>query len=169
MPLTDEDRERIEAFRSYIEDYLGTDDRYGPAERHDREPTFASRFEVAPRCWFEVAVLAESASQARQPRIRVAFLTSEQSAKEIIEETIAESGGGAEQYVAAAIAEAGFDFPDLTLDTTPQGGLVCYATELPLDELRDLDNDAPRNNTLRILEGFMLAFAPALAVEEEAD
>lgn len=165
MPLSTEDRERIEAFRSYIEDYVAPDDRYGPAVRQDREARmwFASRFEMAPRCWFEVGV------DAAAPRVRVAFLTSDAERKAMMEEAIAESGGGPSQYLAGAIADAGLDWPEASLEQSTDDGLFCYATHVKIDELRDLDNDNLRDNTLRILEGFVLAFAPALVIEEEAD
>jgi hypothetical protein len=165
MPLTTEDHERIEAFRTYIEDYVSTDDRYGPATRHDREQKvwFATRFEVAPTCWFEVAVVADA------PAIRVAFVTSDQERRAVIDAAVADFGSNLQSYVASAIAEAGYDWPDAPAEETTQDGLFCYATHVKLDELRDLDNDDIRDNTLRILEGFMLAFAPALGVEEEVD
>ena len=58
MPLTEQDRERIEAFRTFIADTVATDIRYGLSERHDRddESTLATRFNPGPSCWFEVAV-----------------------------------------------------------------------------------------------------------------
>ena len=165
MPLITEDRERIEAFRSYIEDYVATDDRYGPAVRHDREAAswFATRFQAASPCWFEVGI------DAALPRVRVAFLTSDAERRALMEEAISDSGGGPSQYLAGAIAEAGLDWPDASLDEMTLDGLLYYTTHLKLDELRDLDNESVRDNTLRILEGFLLAFAPALLIEEEAD
>jgi hypothetical protein len=160
-----DDRERIEAFRDYIEDSVLSDDRYGAASRHDTEPKslFATRFEVAPECWLAVEVLAD------QARVAVAFLTSDHSRAELVEQAIAEAGGDASRYLGEAFQEAGMDWPDPPVAVAPQDGLYGYVTLVQLDELRDLDNDSIRDKTLRMLEGFMMAFAPALLVEEEAD
>ena len=70
MPLSEDHREIVEAFRAFVEDFVAGDDRYGPVTRHDSadESTLASRFEVGAQSWLEVAVQPFAGS------IRVAFL-----------------------------------------------------------------------------------------------
>jgi hypothetical protein len=162
MPVTPEDRERIESFRAYVEDSLASDDRYGPAVRHD-EPEryrFASRWTVAPSCWFEMSI------NASPPEIRVTFMTSEAARNESIEASIQESGQKTDDYVGNAFEDAGLDWPSPVVEHLPQDNLFAYSTTLRLEELRDLDDDEIRDRVLRMLEGYMIAFAAALAVEE---
>ena len=165
MALSSEDLERIEAFRNYIEDSVASDDRYGPASRHDPESQawFASRFEAAPNCWFEVGVKPSPA------QVHVAFLTSDTERAGIGRQTIEESGGGTEQYIAATFAELGIDWPDAHVEQASEGDLTRYTTVTALDDLDDLDSEQRRNQALSVLEGMLVAFAPALAVEEGAD
>ena len=102
MPLTERDREGLEAFFHYIEDLVVSDDRYGPAERHDREDEsiLATRFEAGPDCWLEVTV------QTSTPQIRVGFVTKDPGKSEEIRQAIQESGETVERLVALGFADA---------------------------------------------------------------
>ena len=164
MPLTEDDRETIEAFRTFVEDFLTTDDRYGPAERHDHddESTLATRFEVAPACWFEVAI------RPMIPQIRVGFLTDDRWKSEGMEQAIQDSGDSMGEFVGAGLAEAGLDWNEPPVEHYREGERFFYfATPLAIDELCDLDLTEPRNKTLRILEGYLIAFGPALSFDDE--
>ena len=84
MAFSEEDHELIEAFRTYIEDSVANDDRYGVSNRLDRDDasTLATRFEATPTCWFEVAL------RPLIPQIRVAFLTNDRWLSEELEQAI---------------------------------------------------------------------------------
>ncbi|UCC29077.1 MAG: hypothetical protein JSU86_12835 [Phycisphaerales bacterium] len=164
MPLDELSREKIEDFRTYIEDSVATDDRYGPAQRHDQEDesTLAMRFEAGPSCWFEVVV------RPMIPQIRVGFVTDDPMISEEIEQAIQESGGSMEQFVGLGFGEAGLDWGDPPVEHFDEGGEHFYfATALELDEVPDVDLTEIRNKTLRMLEGYLIAFGPAIVVEEE--
>lgn len=163
MPLTDEQHAAIESFRQYIEDTVSTDDRYGPASRHDRPDgsILASRFEVAPKCWFEVAV------RPLIPQVRVGFLTNDRWISEGAEEAIESSGDTMNEFVESGFDEAGLDWPEPPVEHFREAGEFFYfATPLVLDELADLGGDEVRDKVLRMLEGYLIAFGPALPVEE---
>ena len=164
MSLTETDRETIEAFRTYIEDSVAPDDRYGPAERHDRddESTLATRFEVAPACWLEIAI------RPLIPQIRVGFLTDDRWKSEGMEQAIQDSGDSIEEFVGAGMTEAGLDCDEPPVVHYRDGERFFYfATPLAIEELYDLDLSEPRNKTLRMLEGYVIAFGPALEFDEE--
>lgn len=162
MPIKAEDVDRIESFRAYIEDSTATDDRYGPVQRLDSpgDGVFASRWEVAPSCWFEVAV------DANIPHIRVAFLTDDEGRSEAVQAAITDSEQGLDGYVAAALHDAGLSGTDPQLEAGRRGNFASTMATLPLDELRDLEDDPMRDKILRILEGFLIAFSPALLVDD---
>lgn len=164
MPLDELSREKIEDFRTYIEDSVATDDRYGPAQRHDQEDesTLTTRFEAGPSCWFEVAV------RPMIPQIWVGFLTSDGWINEEIEQAIEDSGGSMEKFVGLGFAEAGLDWADPPVEHYREGDEYSYfGTPLELDEVPDVDLTEVRNKTLRMLEGYLIAFGPAIVVEEE--
>lgn len=164
MPLNEQDRERIEAFRVFVEDSLATDDRYGAKSREDREDdsTLATRFAVGAACWFEFAV------RPMIPQVRVAFLTENRWTNEECEEAVEESGDSMEEFVGMGFSDAGLDWAEPPVEHYREGGKHFYfATPLALEELSDLDRDEVRNKTLRMLEGYLIAFGPAITVEEE--
>jgi len=166
MPITEQDRTRIEKFRTFIEESAARDDRYGPARRMDREDgsTLATRFQASPKCWFEFAI------RPLIPQIRVGFLTNDRWKSEECEQVIEDSGDEMNEYVGSAFEDAGLDWPEPPVEHYREGGEFFYfATPLKLDELADLDTDEVRDKTLRILEGYLIAFGPATAVEEASD
>lgn len=164
MPLTELQRDTIESFRALIEDSVSTDERYGPTSRHDREDgsLLATRFAAAPTCWFEVAV------RPLVPQIRVGFLTSDRWKSEEAEQAVEDSGDTMSEFVESGFDEAGLDWPDPPVEHFREAGEFYYfATPLALDEINDLQSDAIRNKTLRMLEGYLIAFGPAIEVEED--
>jgi len=164
MQLTDDQRERVSGFRAYVEDYVAKDDRYGDATRHDREDesTLATRFEAAPSCWFELAL------RPFVPQVRVAFLTDDRWRSEEVEQAIQDSGDTMEEFVELGFEDAGLEWEEPTVEHYRDGGKYFYfATPLTLDDLEDLDQDEVRDKTLRMLEGYLLAFGAALQVDDE--
>ena len=162
MPLSEQDRDRIEAFRTFIADSVATDDRYGPAARHDREDgsTLATRWHAGPSCWFEIAV------RPLIPQVRVGFLTEDRWKSEELEQAIQDSGDTMSEFVGVAMEDAGLDWPEPPVEHYREGGQYFYfATPLTIEELRDLDSDEVRDKTLRMLEGYLIAFGPAIAIE----
>lgn len=166
MALNQEDRDRIESFRAYVEGMVAPDDRYGPATRDDREDesTLATRFTAGTACGFEVAI------RPLIPQVRVAFLTENRWTNEECEKAVEESGDSMEEFVGMGFSDAGLEWPEPPVEHYREGGKYFYfATPLGLDELADLERDEVRNKTLRMLEGYLIAFGPAITVEEEGD
>ncbi len=164
MPLSEKERERIEAFRAYVEDTAASDDRYGPMERVDREDesVLATRFAPAPKCWFEIAL------RPHIPQIRVGFLTDDRWKSEECETAIEESGDTMQEFVGLGFSDAGLEWPDPPVEHFRESGQYFYfATPLALEGLEDLDLGEIRDKALRMLEGYFIAFGPAVAVEDE--
>lgn len=164
MAFSEEDHELIEAFRTYIEDSVANDDRYGASNRLDRDDasTLATRFEATPTCWFEVAL------RPLIPQIRVAFLTNDRWLSEELEQAIQDSGDSMEEFVGVGMNEAGLDWDEPPVEHYRDGGEFFYfATPLVIEELLDLERDQVRNKVVRMLEGYLIAFGPALTDDEE--
>jgi len=165
MSLTEDDRAVIESFRTYIEDSIATDERYGQSNRTDREDesTLATRFEAAPGCWFEFAI------RPTIPQIRVGFLTNDRWKSEEIEQAIQDSGDTMGEFVGIGMEEAGLDWEEPPVEHYREAGeFFFFATPVPLEELADLEKDETRNKVLRMLEGYLIAFGPALDCREDA-
>jgi hypothetical protein len=166
MPLSEQDRAMIEGFRTFVEESAARDDRYGPASRVDREDgsTLATRFQGSKSSWFEVAI------RPLIPQVRVGFLTNDRWKSEECEQTIEDSGDTMNEFVGSAFEDAGLEWPEPPVEHYREGGEFFYfATPLKLDELADLDLQEVRDKTLRMLEGYLIAFGPAIAVEDESD
>ena len=166
MPLSEHDSERVDAFLTYIEDTNAADERYGRSQRHQRDDgtTVATRFEAGPSCFFEVAV------RPLVPQVRVAFLTDDQETSEEFEQTIEDFDGTMEEFVGAGLQEAGLPWPDPQVEHgRDDGNYFYFATTLDLEDPGDLDEDATRNKTLRMLEGYLIAFGPAIRIDEEEE
>ncbi len=162
MPLNDEQREQIAAFRTYIADAVANDDRYGEAVRCDRddESTLAMWFEAGPSCWFEVAL------RPSIPQVRVGFLTDDRWRSEEVEQAIQDSGDTMEEFVEVGFDEAGLPWENPPVEHYRESGKYFYfATPLALDDLEDLDQESLRNKVLRMLEGYLIAFGPVLDAE----
>lgn len=163
MPLNDEQRDQIAAFRTYIADAVGNDDRYGEATRCDRddESTMAMRFDAGSSCWFEVAL------RPSIPQLRVGFLTDDRWRSEEVEQAIQDSGDTMEEFVEVGFEEAGLAWEAPPVEHYRDSGKYFYfATPLPLEDLDDLELEAVRDKVLRMLEGYLIAFGPALEAEE---
>jgi len=166
MTLSNADLDRIEAFRTFIEDSVSADERYGAAARHDREDgsTVATRFSAGPTCWFEVAV------RPLIPQVRVGFLTDDRWKSEETEQAIQDSGDNMHEFVEIGFEEAGLEWPNPPVERYREGGKYFYfATPLTIDDLTDLDQETVRNKTLRMLEGYLIAFGPMISVGEDED
>ena len=164
MPLSENEHEVIEAFRDYVEGSVEADDRYGVVSRCDDEEgtILASRFEAGPTCWLEVAV------HTTIPQVRIAFLTSDESIGEEAEQAIQESGGTLQGHVAEAFKEAGLDWNDPPVERVHEAGeYVYFGTPLDVDDLFDLEWTDVRRKVVRMLEGYLIAFGPAIEVADE--
>jgi len=163
MPLSDEDRVMVEAFRDFVEGAVAADDRYGAVTRHDAkdETILASRFDAGESWWLEVAL------RPFVPEIRVGILTDDRSWCEEVVQVIQESGETPSSFVAAGFREAGLDWIEPQLDQFDQDGATYhFATPLPLDELGDVDWNDFRGKTVRMLEAYLIAFGPAIVAGE---
>jgi len=164
MALPEDLMERIESFRSYVEGAVEADDRYGKVSRHDRDDgsTMASRFEASESCWFEVAV------RPMVPQVRVGFVTNDRWKSEEVEQAIQDSGDSMEEFVESGFSEAGLDWDEPPVEHYREADeLFYFATPLVLDDVVDLDETAVRDKVVRMLEGYLIAFGPAIITEEE--
>jgi len=164
MPLSDEQRERIAAFRTYIADAVGNDDRYGPATRCDREDesTLAMRFAAGPSCWFEIAL------RPSIPQIRVGFLTDDRWRSEELEQAIQDSGDTMEEFVEVGFEEAGLAWEEPPVEHYRDSGKYFYfATPLALEDLDELEQESLRSKVLRMLDGYLIAFGPVLEADDD--
>ena len=166
MALSERDREGIEEFLNYMEGIMAGDDRYGsPARRDcDDESTLAVRFDAGGSCWFELAV------RPFVPQVRVAFLTGDRRIAEEIDLVIQESGDSVEEFVGPAFADAGLDWSKPPVERYDEAGeLFYFATPLKVEDLVDLDLSHIRGQVIRMLEGYLIAFGPAIEVEDEVE
>ncbi len=160
MVLSNEDRDRIESFRVYVEDTVATDDRYGPAVREDTDTILATRFYEGSSCWFEVALLPAA------KQVRIGFFTTDPAINTDCEQVIVESGETSVRFVGQAFEEAGLDWPSPPVEHGKEREASFYSTPLKFDDMIDLDSDELRDKALRMLEGYLIAFGPALGAEE---
>ena len=67
------------------------------------------------------------------------------------------------------ITAADIDWDEPPVEHYRDGGEFFYfATPLVIEELPDLERDQVRNKVVRMLEGYLIAFGPALTDDEEA-
>lgn len=166
MPLSEEERDMVDAFREYLQGTVAADDRYGTVTHADSDDgaVFAIRFEANSICWFEVAV------EVSIPRIRVGFLTTDESLGAEAEEVIQDSGETLQSHVGESFRHAGLDWVDPPVERIQrEGEYFCYATPLPIDEIPDLEWDDVRGKVVRMLEGYLIAFGPAIEVADHDD
>src|SRR3972149_5331080 len=155
MPLTEQDRDRIESFRTFIADSLATDDRYGPASPNDREDhsTLATRFSARPSCWFEVAV------RPFIPQVRVGFLTDDRWKSEELEQAIQDSGDTMQEFIGVALEDAGQEWPDPPVEHYREGGTsFCLRHGSPKEILGYLDSEKIHYDDFTMGEGYLIAF-----------
>lgn len=164
MPLTETQLETVAAFRAHIESVVKSDERYGHLTRHDRDDgsLLASRFEMAPKCWLEVAV------RPLIPQVRIGFVTTDRWKSEDAEGMIEDSGDSMPEFVGVGFNDAGLDWDEPPVEHFREAGEYFYfATPFDLDDVLDLNSDATRDKTVRMLEGYLIAFGPSLEMEEE--
>jgi hypothetical protein len=164
MPLSELDRKSVEAFREYVEGSVAADDRYGPVSRHDTEDwsDLATRFEVGRSCWLEVTL------RPLVPQIRVGFVTDDPAVNEEVGQALQDSEHTTEALIASAFEDAGLDWADPVVEHGSVGGEYFYfATPLEIEDTLDFDSERIRDTTVRMLEGYLIVFGPATAVEEE--
>lgn len=164
MPMNEENREVVAAFRTYIEDFVANDDRYGEVTRMDQddESLLLSRFAAGSDCWFEVAV------RPSIPQVRVAFITNDRWKSEEVEQAIQDSGESMNEFVGLGFGDAGLDWEEPPVEHFRVAGEFFYfATPLEVEDLVDLESETLRSKVLRMLDGYLLAFGPAITVEDE--
>ncbi len=164
MSISEDDRAIIEAFREHVEGAVSADDRYGESKRLDREDgsTLATRFEMGEDCWLEVVV------RPLVPQVRVGFLTTDRWKSEEIEQAIQDSGDTMEEFVEMGFSEAGLDWDEPPVEHYRDAGeFFCFITPLEIEELFDLAEGEVQGKVVRMLEGYLVAFGPAMVSSEE--
>lgn len=164
MALTEDQRARVDSFRTFVEESCVTDERYGEVSRLDREDEslLACRFAAAPHCWLEVAL------RPMIPQVRVGFVTDDRWKSEEAEDLIESSGDSMNEFVEMGFSEAGLDWNEPPVEHFREAGQFFYfATPLEIESLDELERDEIRSKTLRMLEGYLIAFGGILSVPEE--
>lgn len=163
MTLSADHRMTVDEFREYVEDAVAPDERYGPPIRWEAPDgsVLVSRFDAGGRCWFEVAV------HAGVPSVQVGLLAADPEIAEDIKATIAEVEGGAADWLAENFAEAGLDWSDPPVETgLSADNAFRVFTTLTLEYLSELESGEVRDQVLRMLEGYFIAFGPVLEPTE---
>ena len=87
---------------------------------------------------------------------------------EELEQAIQDSGDSMEEFVGVGMNEAGLDWDEPPVEHYRDGGTHFYfATPIDLEHITDLDTDKLRNQVLRMLEGYLIAFGPVISGAEE--
>lgn len=166
MPLSIDDREEIQSFLSYVEDALVDDDRYGTTHRHEGkgDTPCALRFAATDKCWFEVDV------DPSNRKAYVGLCTNDSETFTEITQEITESELTPTSLLEHALQGMGHHSQQITVDRfSGSDNMAGYRSPIELDELRELGRDDIRNQTLRILEAYLIAFGPALLIEDEEE
>ena len=166
MLISEEDRKRIEAFLTYIEDFNAADERYGQPSRHNKTDgsIFLTRFEAGPAAWLEVAV------RPTIPQVRVAFLTDNAAKNEEVTEALETAEESLEELLEIGMEEAGLRWGKPPVEHyRDDEDCFYYATPLNIEDLYDLDDEVIRGKTCRMLEGHLITFGLALMMEPDED
>ncbi|MEK6674813.1 MAG: hypothetical protein AABZ47_04065 [Planctomycetota bacterium] len=160
---SDRDREFVEGFLEFVEDSASPDDRYGTATRRNSDDgaVASSHFHIGGPCWLEVT------ADSNKKQVRVGFIADDREVISGIDELLSESGQSLSQFVGAGFEEAGLRWSEPMVDRFETSDRFGFTTSIALEEFSDLESDNLRDKTLRMLEGFLIAFGPA-AVSDEA-
>ena len=164
MALSEEDRKLIDTFRDYLEGEATADERYGEPTRHDREDesVLATRFAAGPSSWFEVAVHPVAL------QVRVGFATSDPATSDEVVQAIQESGETMEKFVEGGFRDAGLNWPNPPVEhSSTEDGCHYFVTSLAIVDVVDLEMREVRRKVPRMLEGYLIAFGPAVVAEDE--
>ncbi len=156
MPLTDEQKAKIAAFREFVERMVGADERFGACERSDREDlsTLASRWKVEEGVWYELTV------RPFLPQVRAGIMTDDRWKSEDFEQKIEDSGDTMQEFVEMGFEAAGLDWVEPPVEHyRDQGRYFYFATPLDLKSLDQLDDTATRDKVLKMIEGYRVAFS----------
>ncbi len=159
MTLSEDDYELVAAFLEYVEGIVEADDRYGPAMRSEGETEGEStlRFDAGNNCWFEVTV------RPTVPQVAVSFRTQSPEVGEEFVQSVSDAETTIEAYLGGTFAEAGLDWPDPTVthDREADGGHV-FSTTMDTEDCVELERSEFRGKVVRVLEGYLIAFGPAI-------
>lgn len=156
MPLTDEQKQRIAAFREHVEGRLSADARFGGCERSDREDlsTLASRWKVEEGVYYELTV------RPFLPQVRAGIMTDDRWKSEDLEQKIEDSGDTMQEFVEMGFEAAGLDWIEPPVEHyRDQGKYFYFATPMDLKSLDQLADAGVRDKTLKMIEGYYAAFS----------
>lgn len=151
--------EIITNFRESLERDFRADERFASVSRVDRPDgsTLASRFEVAPHVWLELAI------RPFVPQLRVGIMTDDRWKSEDLEQAIEDSGDEMDEFV-----EFGFDSVGLHWPAPPvehyrdQGKYYYFATPIELPNLAELRSPSLITKVRQALDGYLEAFRAAI-------
>ena len=159
MALTDQQRERIDAFRKHMEQTLSADGRLGELTHDDRQDgsSLASRFLVGEKLWIEMCL------RPAIPQLRAGIVTDDRWLSEDLETAIEDSGDTMSEFVELGFDEVDLDWTDPVVEHYRDRGKYFYfATGFELDSLDQLDTAAVRDKLAKMCLGYYEAFRPAI-------
>ncbi|MHC4063801.1 MAG: hypothetical protein ACYSUI_04795 [Planctomycetota bacterium] len=162
MALSEKDQAVIDQYRKQFEDALAGNERFGSAERVDRQDgsLLATRFTIAADVWLEVAIRPA----ARQ--LQISLLTDDRWRSEEIEQGIQDSGDTMEELVELGFDDAGLRWEDPpVLHYREAGKLFYFSTPLDIESVADLADDAVRAKVRQMFEGYYCAFGPLVSAK----
>jgi len=158
MPLDEQTRQIIRAFRAWIESAVN--DGLRSVEHHDREDEslLATRWKVNNHLWYEMTV------RPFLPQVRVGVMTDDPWRSGDFERMIADAGFTIQEFVALGFEAAGLDWPDPPVEHYRERGeewgeCFYFVTPLDLSSIEQLADEAFREKASRILAGYRHAFS----------
>lgn len=155
MALDSKSAGAVADFRKQLESTLAKDERFTSFEQLDRPDgtTIATRFEVAPQVWLEVAV------RPLIPQVRVGIVTDDRWKSEDLEQAIEDSGDEMDEFVEFGFDSVGLHWPNPPVEHyRDQGKYYYFATPLELKTLTDLPSAATVSRIRQMLDGYYEAF-----------
>ena len=163
MALTQTDRTHIDQFRDWLDAALASDDRLGPPQRIDRldGSHLTTRFAMAESVWVELAIRPVAM------QIQASVLTDDRWASEEMEQGIEDSGDTMQEFVEMGFEDAGLEWIDPPVMHYREAGKFFYfSTPLELESWAALNDEALRNKSRQMVQGYCNAFGPVVMQNE---
>ncbi|MBL8879330.1 MAG: hypothetical protein JNG88_09450 [Phycisphaerales bacterium] len=159
MSLDAAQLELVTNFRERMEGEFRADDRFASIARLDRPDgsTLASRFEVAPQIWLELAI------RPFVPQVRVGIVTDDRWKSEDLEQAIEDSGDEMDEFVEFGLDSVGLRWPAPPVEHyRDQGKYYYFATPLEIASLSELASPELTAKVRKTLDGYYEAFRGAI-------
>ncbi len=156
MPLDDRARQIVREFRAWIISAVGGELQFRAMECRDREDesTLGTRWEVDHHLWYEIAI------RPFLPQVRIAILTDDPWRSRDFEQMIEGATLTVQEFVGLGFESAGLAWRDPPVEHYCEKGRHYYfATPLDLESIDQLTDQAFREKTRKVLDGYCRAFS----------